>query len=192
MVDQQPRPGARRATAPGRSAPPARGGGARRMASGSPTRVVHAETGVYAIVVLLVVVVGVVLLARSIVSDTQRQRNELAARSAVADNEIVTAATRVLDTWSRPGRGYREWWGALSPLLTPGGREAYAYTDPSLIPDLGDIAADGVSVTPGGTTATVYFTTADGRFGVDLSRRGLAKPWLANRVVFPDGESMFR
>ena len=155
----------------------------------------HADSSVLVVVVLLVVVLGLVLLARSIVTDTARQRDELIAGpavSAVASDEVIVAATRVLDTWSQPSRRYRDWWSALRPLLTPGGREAYAYTDPSLVPDLGNVSADDITVNPAGTAATVYFTTAGGRFGVDLSRRGAPGAWLANRVVFPDGESMFR
>ncbi len=152
----------------------------------------HADSSVLVVVVLLVVVLGLVLLARSIVSDTERQRDELTAGTAVPSDEVVIAATRVLDTWSQPSRRYRDWWDALRPLLTPGGREAYAYTDPSLVPDLGNVTADDITVNPSGTAATVYFTTAGGRFGVDLSRRGAPGAWLANRVVFPDGESMFR
>ncbi|MGA8258204.1 MAG: hypothetical protein WB767_16670 [Nocardioides sp.] len=176
MSDPERRPGARRAEA--------------------PARTLTAESSVLVVVVLLVVVLGLVLLARSVVSDTQRQRDALTgtggAVPAQAGNEAVDAAARVLDTWSQPTRGYRDWWLSLRPLLTPGGREAYAYTDPSQVPDLGKISAQDVTVNPAGTAATVYFTTAGGRFGVDLSRRGAPGQWLANRVVFPGGESMFR
>ena len=46
-------------------------------------------------------------------------------------DEVVEAASAVLDTWSQPALGYDEWWSGLKPLLTPGGREAYSFTDPS-------------------------------------------------------------
>jgi hypothetical protein len=59
------------------------------------------------------------------------------------------------------------------------------------VPDLTEITLDDVELHDAGGTATVYFTTAQGRFGVDMSRRSSGAKWLANRVVFPDGESMF-
>jgi hypothetical protein len=97
----------------------------------------------------------------------------------------------VLDTWSRPGVEYTGWWRQLEPMLTPGGQQAYAYTDPAQVPDLEDIELEEVVLHSPGVTATVYFTTSEGRFGVDMSRRTKGAEWLANRVVFPDGESMF-
>jgi len=106
-------------------------------------------------------------------------------------SKVVEVATTVLENWSRPGAAYAGWWRRLEPLLTPGGRQAYAATDPSLVPDLGEIEVEKVVLHEPGVTATVYFTTSEGRFGVDLSRRAPDAEWLANRVVFPDGESMF-
>ena len=77
-------------------------------------------------------------------------------------------------------------------MLTPGGREAYAYTDPKQVPALDDLEPDKVVVSPTNTTATVYFTATEGAYGVDLSRSSVDQDWLANRVVFPGSESMFR
>jgi hypothetical protein len=106
-------------------------------------------------------------------------------------NEVVDAASAVLDRWSQPDLGYDEWWSGLKPLLTPGGREAYSFTDPTQVPELADMTADHVVLNPSGATATVWFETSDGRFGVDLSRKAATGEWLANRVVFPGQESMF-
>ncbi|MBJ7358178.1 hypothetical protein [Nocardioides sp.] len=106
-------------------------------------------------------------------------------------DEVVEAATAVLDTWSQPALRYDEWWQALEPLLTPGGREAYSFTDPTTVPELTELAADHVVLNPSGATATVWFETSDGVFGVDLSRKSTTDTWLANRVVFPGEESMF-
>jgi hypothetical protein len=108
-----------------------------------------------------------------------------------ARNEAVDVATDLLDTWSRPDVAYPAWWADLEPLLTPGGREAYAFTDPAQVPALEDLEPDRVVVSPTNTTATVYFTSAEGEYGVDLSRSAVDEPWLANRVVFPGKESMF-
>jgi hypothetical protein len=106
-------------------------------------------------------------------------------------SEVVEVATTVLDTWSRPGAAYAGWWRRLEPLLTPGGRQAYAATDPAQVPDLDGLDVAEVVLHKPGVTATVYFDTSEGRFGVDLSRQAADAEWLANRVVFPDGESMF-
>lgn len=105
--------------------------------------------------------------------------------------EVEAAATAVLDTWSRPGIDYAGWWRRLEPMLTPGGKQAYAFTDTALLPELKAIKVDEVVAYTTGVAATVYFTTSEGRFGVDMSRRAVGSPWLANRVVFPDAESMF-
>ncbi len=106
-------------------------------------------------------------------------------------SDVAEVAAVVLDTWSRPGANYDGWWRQLKPMLTPGGRQAYAETDPSLLPDLQEIAVQEVELHDPGVTATVYFTTSGGRFGLDMSRRADDASWLANRVIFPDGESMF-
>ena len=113
------------------------------------------------------------------------------ADAAKTRADVAEVATTVLDTWARPGAAYAGWWRQLEPMLTPGGREAYAYTDPAQVPDLEDIEVDEVELHDSGGTATVYFTTSEGRFGVDMSRRSPGAEWLANRVVFPDEESMF-
>ena len=103
----------------------------------------------------------------------------------------TASATCAVDTWSQPELGYDAWWAGLKPLLTPGGREAYAYSDPAQVPQLDDLTADHVVLNPSGATATVWFETSDGLFGVDLSRKAATGKWLANRVVFPGEESMF-
>lgn len=106
-------------------------------------------------------------------------------------SEVAETAAAVLDTWSRPGADYPGWWRRLEPMLTPGGRQAYAHTDPAQVPDLQQIELEDVVLHAPGVAATVYFATPEGRFGVDLSRRAAGGDWLANRVVFPGGESMF-
>ena len=113
------------------------------------------------------------------------------AEEKEARSAAVVAATAVLDAWARPELEYAGWWRDLEPMLTPGGQQAYAFTDPAQVPDLQEITLEEVVLHEPGVTATVYFTTSEGRFGVDLSRRGPGAKWLANRFVFPDGESMF-
>jgi hypothetical protein len=122
-----------------------------------------------------------------------RTGTEIAATSVdpATQDEVVTAASAVLNRWSQPDARYDKWWRNLRPLLTPGGREAYAYTDPAQVPELADMRPDHVVLNPSGATATVWFETSDGVFGVDLSRKDATGPWLANRVVFPGQESMF-
>lgn len=149
--------------------------------------------------VLLAVVVALVLLGRQVAGqDTSAvpPGPEESATVAGAETEqqrleVVAAAEAVLRTWSRPDLGYREWWRALRGLMTSGGRQAYAYTDPAQVPRLGEIEATDVRMSPSGTTATVFFSSDAGRFGVDLSRDDVGSGWLANRIVFPGSESMF-
>jgi hypothetical protein len=106
-------------------------------------------------------------------------------------SEPAEVATSVLTTWSQPELGYDQWWQQVSPLLTPGAREAYQLTDPRLVPRLAPITVDEVVAGPSDNTATVYFETASGRFGVDLSRRAEDAPWKAQRLIFPGQKSMF-
>lgn len=121
----------------------------------------------------------------------QQAAEEPEGAPSAAPRQVATVALRVLRTWSAPDLAYERWWKRLSPLLTPGGREAYAFTDPARVPDLRGLEVDEVTVHGGGIAATVYVTTSEGRFGVDLSRRASGGRWLAQRVVFPGGTSMF-
>jgi hypothetical protein len=170
-------------------------GGARRAEP--PPRSTLARVGAVVLpIAILALVATLVIFGDSIFNgsdpegpdqgQTASSPTEDATRAAVAE-----AAAAVLDTWSSPGAAYAGWWRKLEPMLTPGGREAYAYTDPAQVPDLEQIEVDEVELHDSGGTATVYFTTSQGRFGVDMSRRSSGAKWLANRVVFPDGESMF-
>ncbi|WP_232679429.1 hypothetical protein [Nocardioides sp. R-C-SC26] len=168
-------------------------GGTRKLRKEHRPRIVTlgADTTAIALVVVLMLV-GVVLVATSVGGDSGRQRETVVNAGSRGSEELaVDAATRVLGAWSQPARGYRDWWDALSPMLTPGGRQAYAYTDPQKVPVLGDLATSDVRMSAAGTTATVYFETSAGRYGVDLSWKSSAGEWLANRVVFPGRESMF-
>lgn len=111
-----------------------------------------------------------------------------------AVRQVATVAMTVLETWGRPDARYEQWWGDLAPLLTPAGRQAYEFTRPAGLPELGELTLDDVEVHGPGTTATVYVRAAgdgDRRYGVDLSRRGAGARWLAQRIVFPGTESMF-
>lgn len=125
--------------------------------------------------------------------DSAKPGTEISTTSVdpATQDEVVAAASAVLNRWSQPELTYDKWWRNLKPLLTPGGREAYAFTDPQQVPQLADMSADHVVLNPSGATATVWFETSDGVFGVDLSRKDATGKWLANRVVFPGEESMF-
>lgn len=101
---------------------------------------------------------------------------------------LVRSATAVLEAWSHRGLTYPWWWAELRPLLSPGARAAYAHTDPDRLPVLGELRP--VEQRSSGTTATVWFRTEAGRFGVDLSRSS-TDDWRAHRIVFPGQESMF-
>ena len=109
--------------------------------------------------------------------------------AADPDSAEVVAATAVLEAWSRPGLTYPWWWDGLRPLLSPGARAAYAHTDPAQLPELGEVRP--VAERRDGTTATVWFRTDAGRFGVDLARSDDETDWRAHRILFPGQESMF-
>jgi hypothetical protein len=171
-------------------------GGSRKAAPGAGNALVKAGGAALAVALLATVVILMVFGDR-LVADDPADKSDKDKESAVtpveADqrDEVVEAASAVLDTWSQPALGYDEWWASLKPLLTPGGREAYSFTDPAQVPELADMTADHVVLNPSGATATVWFETSDGTFGVDLSRKAATGAWLANRVVFPGEESMF-
>lgn len=169
-------------------------GGARKAAPG-PGSVLKKVGGAALAAVLLATVAVLMVFGDRLVADDPADggNNESAVTAVEAEqrDEVVEAASAVLDTWSQPTLGYDEWWTSLKPLLTPGGREAYSYTDPAQVPELAERTADHVVLNPSGATATVWFETSDGRFGVDLSRKSATGTWLANRVVFPGEESMF-
>ena len=58
-----------------------------------------------------------------------------------------------------------------------------------------NIAVTGISpaigLEGGGTTVTIYFKTAAGRFGVDMSRTDKDADWRVHRIVFPGQDSVF-
>ncbi len=169
--------------------------GARRAEP--PSRTLLSRVGwVVLPVAILTLVATLVIFGDSIFdggSNKEPDKSETASSGLTATDKkaLTEVAEVVLDTWSTPGADYAGWWRQLKPMLTPGGQQAYAETDPTLLPDLQDIQLDDVQLHDPGVTATVYFTTSEGRFGLDLSRRAAGAKWLANRVIFPDGQSMF-
>jgi hypothetical protein len=171
-------------------------GGARKASVGANNALMRVGGAALAVALLATVAILMVFGDR-LVADDPAEKNDKdkdsAATTVEADqrDEVVGAASAVLDTWSQPALGYDEWWAGIKPLLTPGGREAYSFTDPAQVPELAEMTADHVVLNPSGATATVWFETSDGRFGVDLSRKAATGTWLANRVVFPGEESMF-
>jgi hypothetical protein len=114
------------------------------------------------------------------------------ATPAAPDAPPVKAARAVLTRWSSPDLPYARWWAGLRPLLAPGGREAYAATDPHRVPTLGTLAEPRLAPGPSRDTTTVWFGTADGRYGVDLARTGGGAPWRGVRILFPGQSSGFR
>ena len=138
------------------------------------------------------VVLGLVVLGPD--EEPARSTTDPAAAPAVLEarpaSDVVTSATAVLRAWSHRGLTYPWWWAELRPLLSPGARAAYAHTDPEQLPVLGELRPVGQQRS--GDTATVWFSTDAGRFGVDLSRTAPDGEWRAHRILFPGQESMFR
>jgi hypothetical protein len=174
-------------------------GGSRKASPGTSNVLMRVGGAALAVALLATVAILMVFGDRLVADDPagsgdqgdKDKESVVAQVEADQRDEVVEAASAVLDTWSQPALGYDEWWSGLKPLLTPGGREAYSFTDPAQLPELADLTADHVILNPSGATATVWFESSDGRFGVDLSRKAATGAWLANRVVFPGEESMF-
>ena len=168
-----------------------------RKAAPAPGSTMRKVGGAVVAVALLATVAILMVFGDRLVAGDPAATNDKDKESAVTPvesdqrDDVVEAASAVLNRWSQPALGYDEWWSGLKPLLTPGGREAYSFTDPTQLPELADLTADHVVLNPSGATATVWFETSDGRFGVDLSRKAATGEWRANRVVFPGQESMF-
>jgi hypothetical protein len=157
---------------------------------------VRAPATAVAAVVLAAVIGGLVLLrawpddpaATPPAAGSSADASTLDVIGASADSVAAEVATAVLRAWSRPGLTYPWWWDGLRPLLSPGARAAYADTDPDQLPLLGDLRV--VEERRAGRTATIWFRTDAGRFGVDLARAADGD-WRAHRILFPGEESMF-
>ena len=169
--------------------------GARRAEP--PPRTFLARVGwVVLPVAILTLVATLVIFGDSIFDGGAKEpdKGETASSGLSADDKAALAevARRPCSTPGRhPGPTTPAGGTTSSRCSRPGGQQAYAETDPTLLPDLQQIELDDVELHDPGVTATVYFTHPEGRFGLDLSRRAAGAKWLANRVIFPDGESMF-
>jgi len=103
---------------------------------------------------------------------------------------VLTAAKTAFTTWDQPTLDYATWWSELKPLLSAGGREAYARTNPANIPTLKVTSAyrlDPKAPDDPDTTALVHVTTDRGRFSLFMEHEGPGKPWLLLNIGFPPG-----
>ena len=159
--------------------------------SRSPRAVLLAVLGVVAAVGLLA---GLVWLAAWWQEPVEVDAPPATSAVEVARDEpasaVVSSATAVLEAWGNRGLDYPWWWAELEPLLSPGARAAYAHTDPEQLPAIGEVRPVAEQVA--GTTATVWFRTDAGRFGVDLSRTAGDDAWRAHRILFPGQDSVLR
>lgn len=101
----------------------------------------------------------------------------------------VAAARTALQTWARPDLPYDQWWAELEPLLSPQGRQDYAATDPAVVPQLEITGKGRLETEHVDTSATVWFSTSAGRYGVRLARQTSTHPWLMARIYFPTSPS---
>lgn len=102
-----------------------------------------------------------------------------------ATRSETVVARQVLLTWARPQVPAKQWWDDLEPMLSPSAGEAYAYTDPSILPALEITGTPSVEESSVTTWALVWFPTTKGRFGVQLSRTSETAAWLMSRIWFP-------
>ncbi|WP_193614282.1 hypothetical protein [Nocardioides lijunqiniae] len=105
-----------------------------------------------------------------------------------AGTEPAGAAVVVLRTWARPDLPYEQWWAELEPLLDASGRQAYAATDPAVVPPL-TVRQGGRVLEETPMRALVAVPTSAGRFTVELTRSGVSAEagggWQAMRIHFP-------
>jgi len=104
--------------------------------------------------------------------------------------KVLAAAKTAFTTWDRPGLDYATWWSQLKPLLSVGGRAAYARTDPANIPALkitSGYRLDPKAPDDPDTTALVHVTTDRGRFSLFMEHDGPGKPWFLLNIGFPPG-----
>jgi hypothetical protein len=101
------------------------------------------------------------------------------------ERDPVAAARTFLIAWSRPDLSYPQWWSTVEPLLNAQGQQAYAGTDPAVVPRLhvsGELELVSSSVD---TSALVWIPTDQGRFGLQLSRLSGVSAWKVSRIYFP-------
>lgn len=100
-----------------------------------------------------------------------------------AGRDAVQAARLVVSTWAHPELLAEEWWADLEPLLSTSAREAYGYTDPSVIPDLQVTSARVVpALSSGQTFAVVDVRTSLGVVRVNLTRASAKSGWVMDRM----------
>ena len=137
-------------------------------------------------VLLLVAASATWMLTQSHRPDTTDTTTSPTSTPATPDTtDAATAARNFLTLWARPQLSYDEWWAALKPLMNGQGQQDYAYTDPAGVPALKIHGAGQVDKAQVDTSAVVWFSTDQGRFGVRLSRTSGTAPWLVARLYFP-------
>ncbi|MFS3130637.1 hypothetical protein ACLM5J_19705 [Nocardioides sp. Bht2] len=102
-----------------------------------------------------------------------------------AEQDAGAQGVRFLRSWARPDLRYAEWWAGIEPLMNAQGKQAYAATDPALVPDLDVTGAAKVEPGTVATSAFVWIPTSEGRFGLQMSRVTESAAWLVGRIYFP-------
>lgn len=92
------------------------------------------------------------------------------------DEVSLARATQVageaLVAFARPDATEDAWWEGLSPWLSVGAREAFAYTDPAMVPVRSVTGPGAVTERVGGSLVWVEFSTDAGVYEVLVSRNG--------------------
>lgn len=105
-----------------------------------------------------------------------------------AQDEAVQVAVTAMTEFANRQRSYDEWWAGLSPYLDPAALDAYAYTDPRLVPPSAVTGAGMVAAAISSTQVTVLVPTDAGQYSVELFRQadgGDLGPWLVNSMTPP-------
>lgn len=99
----------------------------------------------------------------------------------------VDVADKLMTAYARPDLTADAWIAGLDPYLTQNGAAAYAGTDPSQVP-VSQVTGTG-TVMPAATAyaLNVSVPTNKGTYVVALTRPSTTSPWLADRIIVPEG-----
>jgi len=107
----------------------------------------------------------------------------------VALDLAVDVAVGALTAFADHDRSYDDWWASLSPFLDAEALQAYAYTDPRLVPPSHVTGPGIIAAAVSSTQVTVLVPTDAGQYRVELFRQvdgGSPGPWLVNSMTPPE------
>lgn len=103
--------------------------------------------------------------------------------------DAVATAVEVVEAFTDRLAPHEQWWGRLSPLLTPEAQFLYESVDPWKVP-AGAVTDTGrVDSAPDSTSLVVAVGTDVGVYQVTVVRQSVEHPWLALTITAPQDAS---